>query len=129
MNISGKNINDRRFKINLKSDVVYITPNAAGYWIYDLYTDNINSTYCMFYNCKTLSKLVFNSKFNTSKVKDMKCMFENCEGLIELDISRFDTSKVTDMNWMFSKCSSLTSLDLSNFNMINVRNFKCTNLI
>ena len=63
----------------------------------------------MFYNCSALTNLDV-SKWNTSKVTDMRYMFYDCKALTTLDISNWDTSKVTTMQVMFEYCSSLTTI-------------------
>ena len=74
----------------------------------------------MFYDCMSLTKIIFSNKFNTNNVKDMRYMFYYCSSLKKLNLSNFNTNKVTDMFGMFDNCSSLTELDLSNFNTNNV---------
>ena len=51
-------------------------------------------------------------------------MFQECNSLISLpDISKWDTSKVTNMRGMYSGCYSLTSLpDISKWDISNVNN-------
>ena len=74
----------------------------------------------MFYNCMSLTKIIFSNSFNTNNVKDMRLMFYNCSSLTELDLSNFNTNTVKDMFGMFDNCSSLKELDLSNFYTNNV---------
>ena len=60
------------------------------------------------------------TKFNTSKVKNMKDMF--ClSGVSTLDLSNFDTSEVTDMSNMFADMYNIEELDVSNFNTTNLQ--------
>ena len=73
----------------------------------------------MFYNCKNIIEIDL-SKFDTSKVIEMRWMFDNCESLIYIKLDNLDTSQVTQMNSMFFGCSKLTSIDLSNLNSDNV---------
>ena len=67
----------------------------------------------MFENCSNLTSLDV-SKFDTSKVTDMRSMFENCSSLTSLDLRNFDTSKVEGMQWMFFGCNKLTQITVSN---------------
>ena len=88
--------------------------------VMDCDTSNVTNMYSMFWNCKTLTKIIFGDKFNTGKVKNMHGMFGSCVSLKELDISKFNTDNVTNMRSMFYNCSSLAKLDLSKFNTDNV---------
>ena len=74
---------------------------------------------CMFSSCTSLESLNLNN-FKTSLVKDMYGMFMNCISLKNLDLKSFDTSNVISMYFMFYSCDSLISLDLSNFNTSKV---------
>ena len=66
---------------------------------------NINS---MFYECSYLKNLIFKSKLNTNKVKDMSYLFYGCSSLKELpDISEWKTKKVEKMCGLFQGCSSI----------------------
>ena len=76
----------------------------------------------MFYDCMSLTKIIFSNKFNTNNVKYMRYMFYNCSSLTNLNLSQFNTDNVTDMFGMFYNCSSLKELDLSNFNTNKVTN-------
>ena len=71
-----------------------------------------------------LGKIVFSSKFNTSKVESMVDMFMNCYKLTELDLSMFDTSNVTSMSRMFAGCLSLAKLDLRSFDVSKVTDMR-----
>ena len=73
----------------------------------------------MFFDCGSLTKIVFDPDFDTSEVTDMSNMFDSTDSLEELDLSGFDTSCVTKMNGMFTD-SGVVELDLTSFNTANV---------
>ena len=90
--------------------------------------------YQMFYNCKSLTSLNFNSYKWTIKIYNLASMFTYCESLTSLDITNFEISLIHDTSRMFEGCHSLISLDLSNFNndyLTNCQNMfsDCPNLI
>ena len=87
-------------------------------------TNKVTDMSGMFYNCSSLKNINL-SNFNTDKVTNMSNMFYNCSSLNNLDLSKFNTDKVTDMGFMFNDCSSLTVLDLSSFNTTNVKYMSC----
>ena len=63
------------------------------------------------------------SKYDTSKVTNMREMFMGCKKLKRLDISNFNTTAVTSMNrtgGMFQECDSLVELDLSSFDTSSI---------
>ena len=64
----------------------------------------------MFNGCHKLKKIRGFSKFNTSKVTNMRTMFQDCNELEKLKLFNFDTSNVTDMGWMFNKCYKLKKI-------------------
>ena len=80
-----------------------------------MFSGNIHSSTPM-----DLEKIVFSSKFNTSRVESMTDMFLNCYKLTKLDLSMFDTSNVTIMYGMFAGCLSLAKLDLRSFDVSKV---------
>ena len=63
------------------------------------------------------------SRFNTSKVKNMKEMFSH-SFLPSLDIRNFDTSNVENMEWMFDDLKNINDLDLSGWNVKKVNNIQ-----
>lgn len=90
-------------------------------------TSNVEDMSRMFgtYGMKTMENLVpidF-SKFNTSKVKNMKEMFFN-SFLPSLDIRSFDTSNVENMERMFDDLKYIRDLDLSGWNVKKVNNIQ-----
>ena len=116
------------FMFNLKPNKIYINgilQSYTGKKVYNLtetinnvtmlWNNNLDYTYCMFYNVKNIIKVDL-SKFNSSGITKMFCMFDSCNSLTSIDFTNFDTSSVTDMWGMFYNCKSLTSIDLSNFN-------------
>ena len=56
----------------------------------------------MFYECRSLNKIIHN--FNTNNVVHLKYMFYECENLEEIDLSNFNIPKRSKMKCMFSKC-------------------------
>ena len=76
----------------------------------------------MFFNCCKLTELDL-SMFNTSNVTAMRRMFAGCLSLAKLDLRSFVTSKVTNMSGMFENCYSLTELDLTSFDTSSVTNY------
>jgi len=83
--------------------------------------NNIKYASYMFKNCESELSIDI-SKWNTSKVEDMRGMFSECESLSSLpDISKWNTSKVEYMSGMFSECKYLSSLpDISKWNTSKV---------
>ena len=79
-------------------------------------------------NCNLMFKDLVNiidfdfSKFDTSKIKNMRCMFFNCSKIESINVSSFNTSNVRDMGSMFSDCNMLKSLNLYNFDTSLVTN-------
>ena len=96
----------------------------TGLRYFDL-TDNFNTSKSismlgMFQSYKDISVPTIDlSKFDTSKVFDMRDMFTQCQ-FASLDLSSFNTGLVIYMEMMFSDCSNLTELDLSSFNTSSV---------
>ena len=88
--------------------------NITMIWNYSLTNCNV-----MFKGLVNIIKIDL-SKFDSSKVTDMKCIFNGCTSLQSIDLSNLDTSSVTNMVAMFSNCKSLKSLDLSNFDTSSV---------
>ena len=96
--------------------------------------DIFNTMNSMFANCKSLTTLDI-SKFDTSKVTDMRYMFYYCESLTTLDISNWDTSNVTIMRYMFNDCNTLTTIkgvidmkSCTSYNLYANMFYCCTNL-
>ena len=55
----------------------------------------------MFDKCKSLSSIPDISKWNTSKLNNMRNMFSECISLLSLpDISNWNTSNVNNMTYM-----------------------------
>ena len=63
------------------------------------------------------------SRFNTSKVKNMKEMFSH-SFLPSLDIRNFDTSNVENMEWMFDDLKNIKIVDLSGWNVKKFNNIQ-----
>ena len=63
----------------------------------------------MFNACNEITNIDV-SKWNTSKVKNMRWMFKTCFKLKSLDITNWDTSNVTNMESMFDSCRDLKSI-------------------
>ena len=75
----------------------------------------------MFYNCKSLTSVVF-GKFGGSELRWIDQLFSYCSSLVYVDLSNFDTSGVTMMNRMFKGCTNLKSINLLNFDTSQVQN-------
>ena len=95
-------------------------------------TSKVTDMRCMFCNSQISSLDITN--FNTSLVVNMRSMFNKCINLKSLDLNNFDTSKVTDLFHLFYICSALTSLNMSNFEInstANIQNMfqECTSLV
>ena len=61
------------------------------------------------------------SKFDSSKLINMKDMFRNCFKLEYINLDNFNTSSVSDMDGTFRFCTSLKFLNLSSFNTTQVK--------
>ena len=84
----------------------------------NLDTSSVTDMSSMFYDTSIISLDL--SKFNTSKVQNMKEMFSFAQNLETVILSNFDTSSVTNMDKMFYYASSLTLLNLTNFDISSV---------
>ena len=73
----------------------------------------------MFKGCTSLEKVNF-GYVNTSSVESMEELFYECKNLKSIDVSKFDTSKVTTMKRLFSNCETIKSIDVSNFDTSKV---------
>ena len=118
-----QNYNDKKV-YNLTNKINNITIQ----WYYQLTNCNL-----MFKDLHNITKLDL-SKFDSSKVTDMRCMFNNLISLQSIDLSNFDTSLVTSMRSMFSNCRSLKTIDVSSFNTSSAINIsymfsECISLI
>ena len=74
----------------------------------------------MFSGCTSLKEITTGSWY-TGNVTDMEGLFENCSGLVKLT-TKFNTSRVTNMKRMFAGCTSLSTFDVQGFDVSNVRN-------
>ena len=61
----------------------------------------------MFNNCRNFNSDL--SNWDVSNVEDMTCMFYNCKKL-NFDLSKWDISKVKDMAAMFYNCNNLKNI-------------------
>ena len=77
-------------------------------------SSKINDMKNTFRGCSSLESINL-SNFDTSKVTNMGSMLHGCNSLESIDLSCFDTSQVTVMRYMFYECSSLKFIDLSSF--------------
>ena len=68
----------------------------------------------MFYKCYNLEKIEF-GKIDTSKVENMESLFEYCKKLSSIDLSNFDTSSVITMSSMFRHMEKIKYIDASSF--------------
>ena len=125
--INGAKTNITNKEVNIENSGITIN-NITMRWNYSL--TNCNN---MFKDLTNIIDFDF-SKFDTSKVTEMKCMFYKCRGITSFNLSRFNTSLVNNMQDMFSDCSKLTKLDLYNFDTSQVTDmhhfvYQCSNLI
>ena len=95
---------------NLKNQ----TNNITMKWNHQL-TNSKNT----FYNLENITKIDL-SKFDSSKVTDMRCMFKFCTSLKSIDFKNFNTSLVTHMGGMFYECNSIEMLDLQIYDTSNL---------
>ena len=98
-----------------------------------IWNDELTDCNSMFSDLSNIIRVDL-SKFNSSKVKEMKCMFSDCVSLTSINFNNLDTSKVTIMKNMFDSCISLTSLNLNNLDTSSVEIFtrmfyNCSSLI
>ena len=124
--INGVKTNITNKEVNIENSGININ-NITMRWNYSL--TNCNN---MFKGLNNIIDFDF-SKFDTSKVTEMKCMFCNCTGITSFNLSRFNTSLVNNMRDMFSDCRKLTKLDLFNFDTSQVTDmhhfvYQCYNL-
>ena len=75
----------------------------------------------MFKGCTSLEKVNFGDA-DTSSVESMEELFYECKNLKSIDLAKFNTSKVTTLRRLFSSCESIKSIDLSNFDTSKVEN-------
>ena len=61
----------------------------------------------MFYECRSLNKIIHN--FNTNNVVRLEYMFYECENLEEIDLSNFNIPKRSKMRCMFLKCKQVNN--------------------
>ena len=97
--------------------------NISKYDVSKFDTSKVINMRGFFWGLNLLTSLDF-SNFHTSSVKNMQSMFCNCKSLISLDLRNFNTSSVTNMYEMFYYCTSLISLDLRNFDTSSVKNME-----
>ena len=64
------------------------------------------------------------SRWNTSKVTNMKSMFQLCANLTRVYTSNWNISNVIDMSRMFAGCRSLTEIDVSGWDVSKVTTFE-----
>ena len=117
-NYTGKMVYNLQNQIN----------NITMKWNYQLTNCNVIFTFL-----KNITKIDL-SKFDSSKVTDMRCMFDGLISLKSIDFKNFNTSLVTNMGLMFKNCISLEILDLKCFDTSNVINMRemfefCSSLI
>lgn len=96
------------------------------------YTEQMSSTYAMFYKCERLEHMAL-EQLDTGNVENMGFMFCGCSSLEQLDLSHFQTDKVTDMECMFGACTSLKTIDVSGFETgsvekMNAMFYQCSSL-
>ena len=87
-------------------------------------TSKVKNMKGIFSFCSSLKNLPNISNWNTSNVTDMSNIFIGCSSLKNLpDISRWNISKVVDINSIFNCCSSLENIpNVSKWNTSNITN-------
>lgn len=100
-----------------------------------LHSDNAESHYCMFNNCKNYQGNDF-SGWDMSNSKDLRGMFYNCNVAVSLgNLSNWHVTNVTDMSYFATNCKALSSIgSLDAWNVENVTNMSamfegCENII
>ena len=85
-------------------------------------TNQLASTFRMFYGCSFLTSLQPLRGWNVGSVENMSSMFDGCGSLTSLEpLEKWNVDNVTKMSSMFSSCNSLTSLQpLSGWNVGSV---------
>ena len=78
----------------------------------------------LFYYYDHLIEIKFSDTFDTSKVLSMDSMFYECRSLRKVVLSSFNTTINCAIIFMFGNCYELTSIDLSNFDTKNVQSFQ-----
>ena len=147
--------------LELYTEADYIVINDNASWMFaemeslesvdftGFKSNNINTAYCMFYNCSVLKSIDL-SNFDLSGVTDIAWMFAGCKEittiqadfshtdvnnmvrafadcskLSSLDISGLKTTNCTDMSYVFYKCKTLNTIDVSSFDTSKVTTMQC----
>ena len=76
-------------------------------------TSNVTNMREMFNGCTLLAEITGLENFNVSNVEDISYLFFNDKSLESLDLTKWNISKVTNMKQMFSGCTSLTEVTAS----------------
>ena len=83
------------------------------------FNTQIESCKNMFYGIKSIIEIDL-SKFDASKVINMKKMFRECTNLKKITFGNINTSLVKNMEQLFYKCLKLTTIDRLNFDTLSV---------
>lgn len=109
-------------------------PTELFYGAKSIMFDNVNMTWndvdtsdcvtfqSLFEKASSIGGWLDISKWNTSKVTDMRNMFHGCTGIYDVNASGWDTSKVTSFYQTFQGCTGLTYLDITNWTALSVNN-------
>ena len=76
-------------------------------------TSNVTNMREMFNGCTLLTEITGLENLDVSNVEDMSYLFFNDNSLESLDLTKWNVSKVTNMKQMFSGCASLTEISAS----------------
>nr|WP_294677234.1 BspA family leucine-rich repeat surface protein [uncultured Blautia sp.] len=75
----------------------------------------VTSMAYMFADCKNLETIEGLENFHTENVETMKGMFLNCEKLTEVNVNDFNTDETPSISKMFEGCRSLKDINIDNF--------------
>ena len=117
---SGNNQVEIKFKDKLTSlESLFLNcHNLNEIDLYNLTTENVDSTAEMFRGCNNLEKINFGD-FETKNIKNISNMFFGCEKLTSIDVSFFENDKLVDIQGLFLNCGKLTKINFGNFNTNN----------
>ena len=86
----------------------------------DIDISGVNDLSMLFIDFKDKIENIDISKWNVSRVRNMRNMFNGCKKF-NCDLSKWNVSHVTDMKGMFCRCESFSS-DISSWDVSKVKN-------
>ena len=115
---------DKIYVNNIQSSMndkkVYI--DRTQYSILLKWNNPVSNFSYMFYNCKTISTIIFDISYNNNNISssqyknynptDLSHVFYNCTSLTYLKLSYFNTNSVKEINYMFYNCKYLSRIEL-----------------